>query len=107
MIGLQVERGPGQSRGWQVVHEQSGLSLGFSVRLRRHAEAARGELYATGVNFDRPAGELRADLPRVGEVSSTWKRRADQCCGDDGEHYDPYTYAMEGRCSGGGKPRRS
>lgn len=106
--GLLAERYPVDGNGWRVVHEQSRQSLGFNVRLRRQAEDAMRDLYATGVDFTRPAGELKKDpaFTQAARVIETWKQRARACC-HDGEHYSPYTYALNGRCSGDGKPRRS
>lgn len=107
--GLTVEKYPSRGCGWLVVHDLSRLPLGFNVRLRRQAGAARDALYDTGVDFTQTADRLKADpnWRKSGAVASWWARAAQACC-HGGEHYSPYTYAMDGRCSAdAGKPRRS
>ena len=86
-----------------------GVSLGFTVRLRAQAQVAADALYATGVDFTLPAGAPLRAHPKwasVAAVTARWKEFARDCC-HGGEHYSPRTYAMSGRCSGAGQPRRS
>ncbi len=106
--GLTVEKHPSRGCGWRVVHDLSRLPFGFSVRLRRQATAAARALYGTGVDFTQPAARLKADPNwlKAGKVAARWDQLARDCC-HRGEHYSPYTYAMDGRCSGAGAPRRS
>jgi hypothetical protein len=113
--GLRVQRHH-TGKGWIIIHEQSGTGLGLWLRLRRHAEAARDEFAATGEDFTLTRDELmdnqlqrRPEAVAVGAALGRWKDRVRYCC-ENGEHYDPLTYAMEGRCIGplsNGKPRRS
>jgi len=63
--GLSVERHP-SGRGWHVVHASSRAPLGFTVRLRAQAQAAAGDLYATGVDFTLPAGAPLRAHPKMG-----------------------------------------
>jgi hypothetical protein len=113
--GLRVQRHH-TGKAWIIIHEQSGTHLGLWLRLRRHAEAARDEFAATGEDFTLTRDQLmenqfqrRPEAVAVGALLGRWTDRVRYCC-ENGEHYDPLTYAMEGRCIGplsNGKPRRS
>lgn len=98
--GMRVE----YHAGWFVRQVPSRLPMTPSLRLRRHAEAAMADLAATGVDFTRPAEELRrsADLRKAQRAALPWYERADRCCDPrTGEHCSPYTYRLpDGRCSG-------
>lgn len=111
--GLLVRKHPTPAApGYVITHEPSGRDLGLWLRLQRHAEQAAAEPGATGIDFTLPAAELRfpkwGDGP-FGPVMQKWRQRQRACC-EDGEHYNPHTYAMNGRCHGplsNGHPRKS
>jgi hypothetical protein len=113
--GLSVEKHH-SGTGWVIIHEQSRTSFGLWLRLRRHAAAAAAEFAATGEDFTLTRDELqqnalqrRREALAAGTVLGRWNARQRYCC-DGGEHYDPHTYAMNGRCIGPvskGEPRRS
>lgn len=46
--------------GYKLIHAASGLPLfPYPVRLKRQAEEARAEFYATGLDYLLPAAELK------------------------------------------------
>jgi hypothetical protein len=110
--GLRVKRYPGRGNGWRLVHEASGMPLGFNVRTRGQAKIAAAGLYSTGVDWTLSGAAVKRDpnWDQAVRVFAGWKAAADQCCSTRGEeHFSPYTYKLPGgRCSGlAGQPRRS
>ena len=113
--GLRVEQSH-TGKGWVIRHEPSGVDCGIWLRLKRQAEDAMTELLAAGEDFTQAHPQImdkalqhRAEALAVVAVLARWRDRAQHCCDGD-EHYDPLTYAMNGRCTGplsNGKPRRS
>jgi hypothetical protein len=77
---------------WMVIHH-SFLSVTPGLRLRRHAEAAKADFEATGVNFtldDKEAGQAIRASAQARDIAGRWHARAhsDHADPDTGECYN-------------------
>ena len=80
------------SRRWYVLHTASGMqAISDTLRLRRQAEAAMADLYATGIDWATVKPEQFRDDEKIraayGPVYHLWRNRIREGWNEDGTEY--------------------